>query len=706
MLEQLLLAREKAVQEQSEKLSEALSALQQRAKDIEISQEALAHQTRLLQLIINSIGAGVIVANPQGKFLLFNPAAADIIGIGMTETLPPAWTERYGCFCPDKVTPYPAAELPLYRALKGETVRDAEMFICNQEKPQGIHIMINAAPLYGGDGAIQGGVIVFHDITALKNTAEALRRSERRFAELFLSAADPIVILSKEGKVCSMNPAAEKISGYPQTELYGRAFTEIGIIAPASIHVAVQEFMKVAAGQPAGPYELEMISKGGEIYLFEAHSTLIQNTGGADSIQVILRDTTARKRSEKRAAVQYAVSRVLSGLSRPGDALSLVLETVGESLGWELGAVWELDSSNHYLKCSKQWKRSGFFAPEFEKITEESLFSQGFGLPGRVWKDNRSYWIEDLSCDINFPRLKAAVMAGLRAGFCFPVRSGGEVTGAVEFFSQSRQKFDSGILEMFEAIGNQIGQFLERRKTEAALIEKQVELVKAQAEREQLELLAFVASHDLQQPLQKILSYADLIRTDPELKITAQSEKYLAKLEESARRMGGLVADLLKFMKASSKESMLERVNLNSVLQEVLKDFDDEIRKSRAKIEVCPLPVLKADRRQMQQLFQNLFSNALKFRKKNEPLSVVVSSRDLENGRIEIVFQDNGVGFNEEYKERLFKPFERLHDWNEYAGSGVGLAICKKIAERHQGTIQVQSAEGRGTAFFIRLPLI
>lgn len=704
ILEELLSVREQTVQEQSQKLSQILGELHSRASELESSQEELARQTQILQSVLNSIAVGVVVADSDGKFLLFNPAAEEMLGIGMTETSPDEWTSRYGLYLSDKITPYSKEELPLFRSLRGETVHDVHIFARNRKKPHGVLISVSASPFMDRSGKIQGGVAVFYDITESKRMEQLLRKSERGYADLFLGAADPIVILDRGGRIQGVNPAVEKTAGYLPADLVGKHFIQAKVISPSSLPKVIQEFTRVVLGHETSPFEIEVVSRAGGILFFEAHARTIRKGEEVDTVQVIFRDMTERKKSERKLAVQHAVTRVLSETLEMTEVTYRAMEAIGETLGLDFGAIWKADVQSQTMRCFQVWQRDAFF-PTFEDHSRKAVYRPGQGLPGVIWERAEAVWISDLSQDPNYPFLAESLPPSIRSGFGFPICVGGRVVGVIEFFGRHLENPDKNMLQMLETIGSQIGQFMERKKTEQALMLKHVELAKSQAEREQLEIFAYVASHDLQEPLQKILAYAEFLRAEISDGMTAKTQEYLEKLERSAMRMSGLTGDLMKYMKASSKSGIADWVSLTAVLSQVLKEMDDEIRTCGAKVECGPLPILKADVRQMHQLFQNLVSNALKFRKTDRPLHLVISSRDSDAGYVEVLVQDNGIGFDEKYREQIFRPFEKLHGADQYAGSGIGLAICRKIVERHRGTIQVQSREGHGSIFFLKLPV-
>ncbi len=242
------------------------------------------------------------------------------------------------------------------------------------------------------------------------------------------------------------------------------------------------------------------------------------------------------------------------------------------------------------------------------------------------------------------------------------------------------------------------------RVTREELTRNQEKLALSNAEKEQMEVFTYLASHDLQEPLQKIISFSELLRTRVDGNLDAKAADYLERMQNSARRMTHLVQELLNLSRIMTMKPHFETVDLKKVLQEVLSDLEVRLKKTGARVECDTLAVILADRGQMYQLFQNLVSNAIKFRKKGEPTVVRVTSRFPDGASVEIRFQDNGIGFEEKDLGRIFKPFERLHSWAEYEGSGIGLAICQKIVLRHHGQITATSTPGQGTTFTLTLP--
>jgi light-regulated signal transduction histidine kinase (bacteriophytochrome)/CheY-like chemotaxis protein len=266
--------------------------------------------------------------------------------------------------------------------------------------------------------------------------------------------------------------------------------------------------------------------------------------------------------------------------------------------------------------------------------------------------------------------------------------------------------------ELLRQLADQIGIAL----AQAQLLEQEThqrqELAHSNAE---LEQFAHVASHDLQEPLRKIISFGDRLKDKYSETLTPQGCDYLERMQKAAQRMQSLIEDLLTLSRITTKAQPFVSVDLAQVAQEVLSDLEVRIEQTGAKVEVGELPTLDAEPLQMRQLLQNLISNALKFHKKTEPPKIRIYSQLLNSAQqqpagnsrrsmlYQILVQDNGIGFDEKYLSSIFNAFQRLHSRSEYEGTGMGLAICRKIVERHNGSITATSSPGKGSTFIVTL---
>jgi signal transduction histidine kinase len=237
--------------------------------------------------------------------------------------------------------------------------------------------------------------------------------------------------------------------------------------------------------------------------------------------------------------------------------------------------------------------------------------------------------------------------------------------------------------------------------TNRALEQRARELARSNAE---LEQFASIASHDLQEPLRKVQTFAEQLRVREHDQLSENGRDYLERMSSAARRMQDLIDDLLRFSRVTTNTRPFVTVDLTTTAHEVTADLDGVIDDTGATVELGELPTVQADPLQMRQLLQNLLSNALKFHRDGVAPHVKVVGR-VDGGLAEIAVSDDGIGFDERYAQRIFRVFERLHGRGVYPGTGIGLALCRKIVERHGGTISATSAPGEGATFLVTLPV-
>jgi signal transduction histidine kinase len=234
-----------------------------------------------------------------------------------------------------------------------------------------------------------------------------------------------------------------------------------------------------------------------------------------------------------------------------------------------------------------------------------------------------------------------------------------------------------------------------------ALEESIAELARSNAD---LQQFAYVASHDLKEPLRMVASYTQLLARRYKGKLDSDADEFIRYAVDGANRMQWLINDLLAYSRVTSQEQVFEEVDCTKVLEEVMSNLQLSIEESQAVVTHDPLPTVMADGGQLGQLFQNLIANAITFHGE-EPPAVHVSAERMANEWLFSV-RDNGVGLDPQYAERIFVIFQRLHDREEYPGTGIGLAICKKVVERHGGRIWVVSQVGQGATFYFTLPIV
>lgn len=338
----------------------------------------------------------------------------------------------------------------------------------------------------------------------------------------------------------------------------------------------------------------------------------------------------------------------------------------------------------------------------------------GEGLVGKVWQTGQPIVIENYS---TWPeRVPDSTHNIYRATSGVPLKSGSQVVGVIGlgYYEEGRTLGDDQIelLTRFAALASialdnarlytMVQQELAvRKRAEEKLQRYATELERSNQE---LQNFASIASHDLQEPLRKIIIFGDRLKTNYAPLLGDQGRDYLQRMQNAARRMQLFIEDLLQYSRVTSQAKPFEPTDLKRVVQEVISDLEARISQCQGRVEVGELPIVKADKLQMRQLFQNLIANALKFHREGEVPIVRIRSQRVREGYWRVEVEDNGIGFEERYLDRIFKPFQRLHGRGEYEGTGMGLAICQKIVLRHGGEITAKSEVGKGSIFIIKLP--
>ena len=377
------------------------------------------------------------------------------------------------------------------------------------------------------------------------------------------------------------------------------------------------------------------------------------------------------------------------------DELSKKIEKYSEGL---LSSILLLDKSKNFL----HYGSAPSLPAEFVKKTRKVFLGPKAGSCGTAAFQKRMVIAEDISQDPLWEDHKdTALSFGLRACWSTPILDfEGNVLGTFAVYYNQPRKPSSAEIEMIKTSANFAALAIQNHNAKNDLKNYAEELKRSNND---LKDFAHIASHDLQEPLRKISIFSDRLK-EVGSALSERHQDYLARMTNAAERMQTLIADLLQLSQVNAIGQPFKKVDLTQVSREVIEDLDARLMETQGKVTLGDLPSLNADPRQMQQLLQNLIENALKYHKPGTPPLVHLNSQLNQNGDWNISVQDNGIGLDEKFSERIFVPLERLHGRSAYEGTGIGLAICKKIVSRHGGSISVKSQPGEGSTFTISLP--
>jgi signal transduction histidine kinase len=439
--------------------------------------------------------------------------------------------------------------------------------------------------------------------------------------------------------------------------------------------------------------------------------------GYVRTVSDIRRALAQTKRSERRLAAEYAVTRIMAESATIKDAAHGVLRAIGESLDWEVGMFWVLDDQNQVLRFVDLWHAPSLEAKEFIQDSKDRTFRRGDGLVGRVWDTGKPIWIPDVCADPRFRRAEMAARAGVHGAFAFPVCKGERLYGVIDYFSRTSREPDREVLEMLADLGIKVGLFVDRKRTEEELRQTEARLVQEQRLAEVARVLGDIG-HDLKNMLMPISSGAGLLEEEltecfsklPEPTATAikptraMTHELIEMIRQSSRRINDRVKEMADSVKGLTRPPQFAPCRLADVVSNVyrtLRVLADERHVALREEGLDGLPVIRADESRLFNAIYNLINNAIP--EVSAGGSVTVQGRQDESKKhVLLSVIDTGRGMSPEVRDSLFS-YQAIS--RKVGGTGLGTKIVKDVVDAHGGTITVESTEGKGTAFHITLSI-
>ena len=482
---------------------------------------------------------------------------------------------------------------------------------------------------------------------------KTLQESEERYHTIVEGCIDGIVVL-RGTKVAYINQNVSYISGYSLEELYGLDFNKF--VSPEHLQKTLDVYLRRTVGKEVpSACEIVAIHKDGHSIWLEISGTWIEYQDGK-AFMIFLHDITERKQAEEAIKIEQEKYRN-------------VVESIGEGL-----FVTDKDGVVTYLN------------PEAERLT-------GYKTAEVIGKQIKELVSKDVIKTIDFP-LQKVIKGEPSQSFEAEFRRKDNTLVFVEVTLIANKK-DGDIIEFMGVIRD----ITDRKHSEEKLKEALEDL---EGLRKELDQFAYVASHDLKEPLRMVSGFIQLISNQYKGKLDSDADEFIDFAIDGSNRMRNMVGSLLEYSRVSTRGKPFKSTNSNMVLGLALYNLSSTIQTSGAVITHDPMPTVMADSMQLVQLFQKLIDNAIMYRGEKEA-HIHISAEKKDNGLVFSV-EDNGIGINPEYKDQVFQIFRRLHE-KDGSGTGMGLAICKKIVERHGGKIWVESDIGNGSKFCFTIPV-
>jgi PAS domain S-box-containing protein len=550
-------------------------------------------------------------------------------------------------------------------------------------------------------GAVQNAQLyeqVQQELAERKRAEETLRNTEARYRGLFEQSPYGILLVDLEtGKTIEANEIAHTQLGYTREEFTALRISDYEAVEkPEETAKRMQKVIRDGSDD----FETVQRTKSGEIRNVHVYARTIQLSNRV-LFYTIFQDITERKQAEDEIARRNRELSVLYKVSQ-GSLQSLDLQimldhvtpTMIQELGGTAGGIYVLEPDGVTLTLRS------YFGHSEEFVNSVRQLKRGEGISGKAVSEGKPIVLR-LDAYPTERLTHLVTQSGFQTMVSAPLMAGGEAIGALNLGFREVRTFSPGELRLLETIGQILGTAMQNAQLYTQVQELVSNLERSNAE---LERFAYVASHDLQEPLRMVTSYLQLLERRYKDKLDGDALEFINYAVDGSNRMKTLISDLLAYSRVGTRGKEFTLIDCEDVLGRVLNTLQVSIEENKAKVTHDPLPKVMADDAQLESLFQNLIGNAIKFHSQKQPRIHVGVKKDEKNWVFSV--SDNGIGIDPQFFERIFIIFQRLHNREDYPGTGIGLAISKRIVERHGGRIWIESQPKKGSTFFFTLPIL
>lgn len=656
-----------------------------------MSQQLIAREVELKEseanyrdLFENASDLIQIVA-PDGTFIYVNKAWKETLGYNDGEITKLTLLD---IIHPDSYKHY---KVSFEQVLAGEDIESIEtVFITKDGKKITVEGHINCRYKKGKPIATRS---IFRDISDRKYAEEQIRKLSRVVEQ----SPNIVIITDSEGNIEYTNPKFSEVTGYTHEEVIKQ--NPRVLKSGKTPKGAYDELWKTIISGKEWHGEFCNKKKNGDLYFESAYITPLKDKNDVIvNFVAVKEDITERKISEVRLRAEHDVTKILAESESVEEASPRILQSICVALEWDLGEIWIYDQQLSALRNTEIWHPPSLEFSEFKDITRNTNYSPQIGLPGRVWKEAKPSWIEDVVHDTNFPRASVAEKEGLHGAFGFPVIIGSEVLGAICFFSREIRKPDNNLLNMMTAIGSQIGVFIKRKQAEKALLQS-----------ERLKSIGTITagiSHEFNNILAIISGNVTLL--DMEYNDHKKLSDILSTIKNATKDGAEIASRMLKFTDTAEDITEFFSIDIRNLIDQAI-GFTMPRWKIEAQIDginyhidkegVNEVPAIPCNPTELREVFVNLINNGLDAMPDGGRVSFKTWSNEHS---VFVSISDTGKGMTDDVKKRIFDPFFTTR---RPQGTGLGLSTSYGIIARHSGEIEVKSEVGKGSTFTLQFPI-
>jgi PAS domain S-box-containing protein len=573
-----------------------------------------------------------------------------------------------------------------------------------------LDILLRGYAIQDSRNHLIGLVNIFTDISERKQAIAALQEREFRFRTL-AETIPAAIFICQNHQLRYVNTATETLTGYTREELLTQGIQKIDSKIFQFIQSLANQALDLQNHHPSAKptsaqQEFQITRKTGETRWVDVSTTLMEFER-KPAVLAVAFDITKRKQTEASLQYRVEVETLISEISTHflnvvseeiDERINQTLKTLGEFLKVERTYIFLFNDTDALMNNTHEWCAAGIQS-HLNRL--KNIPFQTFPLLIETIQNLQVVQICDVAeiVEASLAERLELEQQNIQALLIVPILAGGTVVGFIGCDAVHHPiTWTQDQITLLKIVGEIFVTAMQRRQFEQQLQQRAADLAASNAE---LEQFAYIASHDLQEPLRAITAYTQLLAKKYAGQLDPKADQYINFAVEGSQRMQQLIHDLLMYSRVGTRGNAFRPTHFETVLKEALSNLDIAIQESNATITHDPLPTVVGDPTQLVQLLQNLISNAIKYHSQESPKIHI--GVEFQTDQWLFWIQDNGIGIDAKHYQRIFLVFQRLHTREEYPGTGIGLAICKKIVERHGGKIWVESSPDQGSTFYFTL---